>query len=105
MLQLHIPLFDQGLFAGVVLGEFSVDGLLRYGMPSEVQARYAVSLLDAKGRVIAGNTTNLKESGTRLLPWTERTNEYEVPVSPVGNADRHLAPHAPTAAGTAAAGG
>jgi hypothetical protein len=54
MLQLHIPLFDQGLFAGVVLGEFSVDGLLRYGVPSEVQARYAVSLLDAKGRVIAG---------------------------------------------------
>jgi PAS domain S-box-containing protein len=86
MLQLHIPLFDQGLFAGVVLGEFSVDGLLRYGMPSEVQARYAVSLLDAKGNVIAGNTTNLKDSGTRLLPWTERTNEYEVPVSPVGNA-------------------
>jgi PAS domain S-box-containing protein len=86
MLQLHIPLFDQGLFAGVVLGEFSVDGLLRYGMPSEVQARYAVSLLDAKGHVIAGNTTNLKDSGTRLLPWTERTNEYEVPVSPVGNA-------------------
>ena len=33
MLQLHIPLFDQGLFAGVVLGEFSIDGLLRYGMP------------------------------------------------------------------------
>jgi PAS domain S-box-containing protein len=86
MLQLHIPLFDQGLFAGVVLGEFSVDGLLRYGMPSEVQARYAVSLLDAKGHVIAGNTTNLKDSGTRLLPWAERTNEYEVPVSPVGNA-------------------
>eukprot|EP01035_Chromulina_nebulosa_P042279 gene42279-57240_t len=55
-------------------------------MPSEVQARYAVSLLDAKGHVIAGNTTNLKDSGTRLLPWTERTNEYEVPVSPVGNA-------------------
>lgn len=86
MLQLHIPLFDQGLFAGVVLGEFSVDGLLRYGMPSEVQARYAVSLLDAKGNVLAGNTANLREGGTRLLPWPERTNEYEVPVSPVGNA-------------------
>lgn len=67
MLQLHIPLFDQGLFAGVVLGEFSVDGLLRYGMPSEVQARYAVSLLDAKGNVLAGNTANLREGGTRLL--------------------------------------
>jgi PAS domain S-box-containing protein len=39
-----------------------------------------------KGNVIAGNTANLKDSGTRLLPWSERTNEYEVPVSPVGNA-------------------
>ena len=40
----------------MVLGEFSIDGLLRYGMPAEVSARYAVSLLDAKGGLIAGNT-------------------------------------------------
>ena len=85
LLQLHIPLFDQGLFAGVVLGEFSIDGLLRYGIPPEVSARYAVSLLDAKDGLIAGNTVNPKEAGTRVLPWTEHTNEYEVPVSPVGN--------------------
>ena len=85
MLQLHIPLFDQGLFAGAVVGEFSVDGLLRYGIPPEVSARYAVSLLDAKGGLLAGNTVNPREAGTRLLPWAEHTNEYEVPVSPVGN--------------------
>ncbi len=84
-LQLHIPLFDQGLFAGVVLGEFSIDGLLRYGVPSEVSARYAVSLLDAKDRLLAGNTVNPRETGMRLLPWTEQTNEFSVPVSPVGN--------------------
>jgi len=86
MLQLHIPLFDQGLFAGMVLGEFSVDSLLRYGVPPEVSARYAVSLLDAKGGLLAGNTVNPREAGTRLLPWVESTNEYEVPVSPIGNA-------------------
>ena len=85
MLQLHIPLFDQGLFAGAVVGEFSVDGLLRYGIPPEVSARYAVALLDAKSRLLAGNTVNPREAGTRLLPWAEHTNEYEVPVSPVGN--------------------
>ncbi|MEB0057099.1 MULTISPECIES: PAS domain S-box protein [unclassified Variovorax] len=85
MLQLHIPLFDQGLFAGAVVGEFSVDGLLRYGIPPEVSARYAVSLLDAKGGLLAGNTVNPRAAGTRLLPWAEHTNEYEVPVSPVGN--------------------
>ena len=86
MLQLHIPLFDQGLFAGVVLGEFSIDSLLRYGVPPEVSARYAVALLDAKGGVLAGNTVNPRTDGTRLLPWVEQTNEYEVPVSPIGNA-------------------
>lgn len=85
MLQLHIPLFDQGLFAGAVVGEFSIDGLLRYGVPPELSARYAVSLLDAKGGVLAGNTVNPRDAGTRLLPWAEHTNEYEVPVSPVGN--------------------
>ncbi len=85
MLQLHIPLFDQGLFAGAVVGEFSVDGLLRYGIPPEVSARYAVALLDAKSGLLAGNTVNPREAGTRLLPWAEHTNEYEVPVSPVGN--------------------
>ncbi|MEJ8823113.1 PAS domain S-box protein [Variovorax humicola] len=85
LLQLHIPLFDQGLFAGVLMGEFSIDGLLRYGIPPEVSARYAVSLLDAKDGLIAGNTVNPREAGTRVLPWNEHTNEYEVPVSPVGN--------------------
>lgn len=85
VLQLHIPLFDQGLFAGVVLGEFSIDGLLRYGIPPEVAARYAVSLLDGDGRLIAGNAMSPPEPGQRLLPWHKRINEYEVPVSPVGN--------------------
>ena len=84
-LQLHIPLFDQGLFAGDLLGEFSIDGLLRYGVPAEVSAKYAVSLLDAKDRLLAGNTVNPRETGARLLPWTEQNNEFSVPVSPVGN--------------------
>jgi len=85
VLQLHIPMFDQGLFAGVVLGEFSVDALLRYGIPPEVSARYAVSLLDGKGKLIAGNTVNPVEPPVHFLPWAKKVNEYEVPVSPVGN--------------------
>ncbi len=85
MLQLHIPMYDQGLFAGAVVGEFSIDGLLRYGVPPELSARYAVSLIDGKSGVLAGNTVNPRDAGTRLLPWLEHTNEYEVPVSPVGN--------------------
>jgi hypothetical protein len=54
LLQLHIPLAEQGHFSGVILGEYSIDGLLRYGVPAEVSAKYAVALLVGKGRVLAG---------------------------------------------------
>src|SRR4051794_11703094 len=40
LLQLHVPLADQGKFAGVILGEYSIDSLLRYGVPAEVAAKY-----------------------------------------------------------------
>jgi hypothetical protein len=43
LLQLHMPMNNQGKFAGVVLGEYSIDSLLRYGVPTEVLARYAVT--------------------------------------------------------------
>jgi PAS domain S-box-containing protein len=85
LLQLHVPLSDQGKFAGVILGEYSIDGLLRYGVPTEVNAKYAVALLDGKGRILAGTSVPARNPATQLLPWAAQPNEYEVPVSPVGN--------------------
>ncbi|MFT4243395.1 MAG: PAS domain S-box protein [Acidovorax sp.] len=85
MLQLQVPLNSEGRFSGVVLGEYSIDSLLRYGTPTEVLARYAVTLLDSKNQVLAGTPLSLRSGTTRLLPWRLRANEYEVPVSPVGN--------------------
>jgi PAS domain S-box-containing protein len=84
-LQLHIPLSEQGRFAGVLLGEYSIDGLLRYGVPTEVSAKYAVAFLDAKGNLLAGSALPPRNPATSLLPWQSPANEYEVPVSPVGN--------------------
>ncbi len=84
-LQLHIPLSEGPRFAGVVLAEYSVDGLFRYGVPAEVSARYAVSLHDAKGGLLAGSTIPARNPATRLLPWDSPVNAYEVAVSPVGN--------------------
>ncbi|RYG13233.1 MAG: PAS domain S-box protein, partial [Burkholderiales bacterium] len=84
-LQLHIPMTDQGRFAGVILGEYSIDGLLRYGVPAEVTAKYAVALLDARNGILAGTAVPPRNPATNLLPWASQTNEYEVPVSPVGN--------------------
>jgi PAS domain S-box-containing protein len=86
LLQLHVPLAEQGRFGGVVLGEYSIDTLLRYGVPAEVSAKYAVALLDAKGRLLAGQALPPRNPATSLLPWAApQANEYEVPVSPVGN--------------------
>lgn len=85
VLQLHIPLSDRNRFMGVLLAEYSVDGLFRYGVPAEVSARYALSFHDAKGGLLAGTTIAARNPATRPLPWDRTVNAYEVPVSPVGN--------------------
>ena len=85
LLQLHIPVTDRNKFAGVVLAEYSVDGLYRYGVPSEVSARYAVSLLDSNGARLAGSVMPKPNAAANLMPWASPANAYDVPVSPVGN--------------------
>ncbi|MGH8804256.1 MAG: PAS domain S-box protein [Polaromonas sp.] len=84
-LQLQVPLDDQGKFGGVIMGEYSIDGLLRFGVPTEVTAKYAVTLVDDKNRVLAGNLPPRRNSAASLLPWSDAAAEYEIPVSPVGN--------------------
>jgi len=85
VLQLQVPLDNQGKFAGVVMGEYSIDGLLRFGVPTEVAAKYAVALVDDKNAVLAGNRPPPRTPADRLLPWSDAAARYEIPVSPVGN--------------------
>ncbi|HEY3047545.1 MAG TPA: PAS domain S-box protein, partial [Polaromonas sp.] len=84
-LQLQVPLDDQGKFDGVIMGEYSIDGLLRFGVPTEVTAKYAVTLVDDKNLVLAGNLPPRRSPAAHLLPWSDAAAEYEIPVSPVGN--------------------
>ncbi|MBA4266407.1 MAG: PAS domain-containing sensor histidine kinase, partial [Comamonadaceae bacterium] len=84
VLMLQVPLSEQGRFSGTVMGEYSVDGLLRFGIPPEIMARYAVALVDDRGRVLSGSLQTPNEV-LRLLPWSDQPMEHEVPVSPVGN--------------------
>ena len=84
-LQLHIPLQGKTKFTGVILAEYSIDGLLRYGAPAELSAKYAVALLDGKGRLLAGNAAPPRNAAAQWLPLADHHIEYEVPVSPVGN--------------------
>ncbi|MEG0558165.1 MAG: PAS domain-containing sensor histidine kinase, partial [Comamonas sp.] len=51
LLQLHVPILSNNRYVGELLGEFSVDSLLRYGTPTEIMARYAVTMLDSQGQV------------------------------------------------------
>ncbi|NMM09233.1 MAG: PAS domain S-box protein [Polaromonas sp.] len=84
-LQLQVPLDDQGRFSGVIMGEYSIDGLLRFGVPTEVTAKYAVTLMDDKNLVLAGNLPPPRNRAASLVPWSAGAAEYEMPVSPVGN--------------------
>ena len=84
-LQLHIPLIEYGHFSGVLLAEYAVDGLFRYGVPSEVSARHAVSFHDANGTLLAGTRISTRNPATRFLPWASPPRAYEVSASPVGN--------------------
>ena len=87
LLQFHSPLTnDQGRFQGVLMAEYTMEGLLRYGIPTEVLAKYAVALQDGSGRLLAGQTIPGRIALWRILPGSEKpNNDYEVPVSPVGN--------------------
>ena len=84
-LQVLIPLDGQGKFGGVIMGEYAIDGLLRFGVPTEITAKYAFTLLDDKNNVLAGNLPPPRSPAVRLLPWSDGASEYEIPVSPVGN--------------------
>jgi PAS domain S-box-containing protein len=83
-LQLQVPLSEQGRFAGTVMGEYAVDGLMRFGMPPEIMSRYAVALVDDRDRVLAGSLQDGPDVA-RLIPWSNQPLEHEVPISPVGN--------------------
>jgi PAS domain S-box-containing protein len=84
LMQIYVPLNERNRFSGVLLAELSVDGLYRYGVPDEVTARYAISLLDARGALLAGTVIPARKASSYALPWTPRSNAYAMPVSPVG---------------------
>jgi PAS domain S-box-containing protein len=87
VLQLHVPITPHGHFAGELLAEYSVDALLRYGVPVEILAKYATSLLDSQGQMLAGQNipNRLGMAKIERPPWASKINQFDVPVSPIGN--------------------
>ena len=85
-LQLHVPILHHGKFDGVLLIEYSLEGMLRYAVPSEINSKYAISIRDANNIVLAGQANKARPKVTEVLPWLWQTNEYEVPITPIGYA-------------------
>jgi len=85
-LQLHVPVVNHGKFEGVLLAEYTLDGMLRFAVPNEIANRYAISLRDANNNVLAGQANKARPKVTEVLPWLFQANEYEVPITPVGYA-------------------
>jgi PAS domain S-box-containing protein len=83
-IQLHVPMYNRGKFQGVVIAEYSMEGMLRFAVPGEIANRYAVSLRDSANNVLAGQANKARPKVTEVMPWMFRTNEYEVPITPVG---------------------
>jgi len=84
-IQLHVPMFNNNNFKGVVLIEYSLEGLLRYAIPSEVSAQHAVALVDAQNELLAGQSIRPRTGLFDFSPLESRAYEYTVPVSTVGN--------------------
>ena len=84
-LQLHIPVLNSGEFSSMLFAEYSIESLLRYVVPIEINSKYAISFIDIDGQTLAGNIIKKGSPSRKIIPWISSTNEYRTPISPVGN--------------------
>jgi hypothetical protein len=70
-LQLQVPLIRVSLWGHH--GEYSRIGLLRFGVPTEVAAKYPLPLLDDKDEVLAGSQAPLQIRRPDLHAMVRRT--------------------------------
>ncbi|WP_143895070.1 PAS domain-containing sensor histidine kinase [Tepidimonas sediminis] len=83
---MFVPFENQRRFGGAVMAELALDNLLRYGVPPEVLARYAVTLEGEDGTLLAGEALAPAPRGPLgHLPWAARPQSHALSLSPVGN--------------------
>lgn len=78
--QVQIPLLDRNGFAGALIAEYSVEGLMRRNVPKEVSHRHTISLRDANDHVLAATVTPMP--GAKAV---RPSIVYEVPLAPAAN--------------------
>jgi PAS domain S-box-containing protein len=57
--QLHVPVFEQSRFAGVLVTEYAIEPMLRQMVPPEVTQRHTVAVVDGSGKELAGNVLQM----------------------------------------------
>ncbi len=75
--QTHVPLLIGGVFAGALVVEYSVEGLIRHFVPPEVARRRAISVLDESGTVLAGTVMPMPGNAAARAPIV-----HDVPLTP-----------------------
>jgi PAS domain S-box-containing protein len=57
--QLHVPVYEQSQFAGVLVTEYAIEPMLRQMVPPEVTQRHTVAVVDESGKELAGNVLQM----------------------------------------------
>ena len=57
--QVQVPLLERSAFAGVLIAEYSIEGLMRRNVPPEVSRRHTITLADASNHVYASTVTQM----------------------------------------------
>ncbi|HEY4081226.1 MAG TPA: PAS domain S-box protein [Burkholderiaceae bacterium] len=55
--QVHVPLLDRGAFSGALIAEYSVDELLRHGVPPEIASHHPIAVLDENEQIVSSTIT------------------------------------------------
>ena len=66
--QLHIPLIERNAFAGVLVVEYSIEGLVRHFVPTDVAQRHMISVVNDQQVVLAATITGMPGQRTKRAP-------------------------------------
>jgi PAS domain S-box-containing protein len=81
--QVQVPLLERSAFAGVLIAEYSIEGLMRRNVPAEVSTRHAITLIDA------GDHDHVYSSTVTQMPGATKASRpaivYQLPLAPAAN--------------------
>lgn len=77
VLQVQMPLIERGKFAGALIAEYTIEGMMRHLVPPEVAQRHAMSLIDTQERVLASTVSAITGQ-----PSTPASIVHDIPVAP-----------------------